>query len=72
MTNKAPDTGASLTVNATNNAAGQLTSEAKTRPGLLGVPTTLTYDDNGNRTKSQTGLAVTTYAYTPDDKLATK
>ena len=74
VTNKAPDTGAALTVNATYNPAGQLTSEAKTRPGLLGVPATtttaLTYDDNGNRTKSQTGLSVTTYTYTPDDKLA--
>lgn len=52
----------------------QLTSESKTRPGLLGsttVATNYTYDNNGNRTKSQTGLAVTTYGYTPDDKLAT-
>lgn len=73
VTNKAPDTNAALTVNASYNGAGQLTSEAKTRPGLLGpttATTSYTYDDNGNRTKAQTGLSSTTYAYTPDDKLA--
>ena len=74
VTNHAPDTNGSLTVNATYNAAGQLTSEAKTRPGLLGIPATVTtnhtYDNNGNRTRTQTGAAITNYTYTPDDRLA--
>ncbi|MEO8094016.1 MAG: RHS repeat-associated core domain-containing protein [Pseudolysinimonas sp.] len=73
VTNKAPDTGASLTVNATYDAAGELKSEAKARPGLLGSTTATTnygYDSNGNRITAQTGAASTTYKYTPDDKLA--
>ncbi|MDO7881627.1 RHS repeat-associated core domain-containing protein [Salinibacterium soli] len=62
-----------MTVTAAYNAAGQLTSEAKKRPGLLGsstVSTSYSYDANGNRTKEQTGLASTTYSYTDDDKLS--
>ncbi|CAN5431611.1 hypothetical protein BH10ACT7_BH10ACT7_07930 [soil metagenome] len=73
ITNRAPDTGKALTVNASYDGAGQLTSEAKTRPALLGtstVNTAYTYDANGNRTKSQTGLSPTTYKYTDDDKVA--
>ncbi len=60
-------------MNASYNAAGQLTSESKTRPALLGSSTTstgYTYDANGNRTKSQTGLSSTTYKYTDDNKVA--
>lgn len=74
VTDHAPDTGAALTVNATYNAAGELTKEVKTRPGLLGIPTNTTtnytYDANGNRTRMQTGSAVTDYSYTADDRLA--
>ncbi|CAN5431404.1 hypothetical protein BH10ACT7_BH10ACT7_07910 [soil metagenome] len=73
VTNKAPDTGKALTLNASYNGAGQLTVESKTRPALLGsstVSTAYTYDANGNRTKTQTGLSSTTYKYTDDNKLA--
>ncbi|MDZ4044787.1 MAG: RHS repeat-associated core domain-containing protein, partial [Rhodoglobus sp.] len=73
-TTKAPDTGKPLTVTAAYNAAGQLTSEVKKRPGLLGsstVSTSYSYDANGNRIKEQTGLTSTTFSYTDDDKLST-
>jgi RHS repeat-associated protein len=74
VTDHAPDTNAALTVNATYDAAGELTKEVKTRPGLLGISTNTatnyTYDGNGNRTRMQTGSAVTDYTYTADDRLA--
>ncbi len=72
-TNKAPDSGTALTVDAAYNAAGQLVSEKKKRPGLLGsvtATTSYTYDANGNRVSERTGLSSTTYRYTDDDKLA--